>query len=591
MMRDFRIAYLFARYPNHAQPYCDTEIVALDSLGVELEIDALRPSRSTLRHANAAERRVETYYPPSIAIRGQETRLTNALATEHRSTLLDPNETHVAAQVQALIPGLERRSVRHVHVHFTGHAARVALVLKQTAGMPFSVTSHGPHPVPTPEEASLLRTLAREAEFMVAVSDWSLARLREICREHAHKIERIYNGIDLDEFGPPVPALVRARPRIASVGRLVEFKGFDVLVEACAELQQLGQDFECTLVGEGIARAEIEASIRAHELQDNVRLVGVRTQEEVRAILRSSDVFTLASRMDSRGASDVVPTVILEAMATGLPVVSTRLAGIPEQVEDGTTGLLVEPGDSRGLAAALHSVLRSVDDRQLFGAAGRARAERIFRAERSASALLERFLRCAKSPPVVAVPRSPGPTTAWLVDRWPAPEIEKLGGEVRARARDPATVVFVGAYDEEFSAESDANLALVARLEPLPDAGVLEARWLASPDARSTLDTVRETMHRRLRGEEYYRDARRAVWLADELRQRGIAHLHAARGSAMLCAYLVKKLAGLRVTYALGPCSGRRKRAHEQLAAELDTGTPYDSNALARTFRHHARVR
>src|SRR4029453_12053252 len=229
----------------------------------------------------------------------------------------------LARQALALAAGLERRSVAHVHVHFASHAAKVALFLKRVAGFPFSMTAHAQDFMVDLGNDDLLRELCREAEFVVAVSDWSRDRLRATCPESAEKIVRVYNGIDPAESPERAAFAEGPRPRIVSVARLIEFKGHHFLIEACAELRRRGRDFDCTIVGEGPWRERLPARPRGVGLGERVQLAGLRTQQEVKRLLLQADVFALASVVDAQGACDVLPTAILEAMASGLPVVAT----------------------------------------------------------------------------------------------------------------------------------------------------------------------------------------------------------------------------------------------------------------------------
>jgi glycosyltransferase involved in cell wall biosynthesis len=190
------------------------------------------------------------------------------------------------------------------------------------------------------------------------------------------------------------------RPRILSIGRLIEFKGFRELIAACAELKKRGIEFECEIIGDGPLRGALENAIAAAGLDGIVRLPGALPQEEVVRRLADCDVFALACIVDRKGASDVLPTVILEAMATARPIVSTRLAAVPEIVRDGESGLLVAPGDVEGFANALESLLRDPQLRARLGAAGRHNVEERFDVAKTAAQLLELV-------EAVALPRVP----------------------------------------------------------------------------------------------------------------------------------------------------------------------------------------
>src|SRR5262249_4801375 len=217
--------------------------------------------------------------------------------------------------------------------------------------------------------------------------------LRERCPNSAAKIHRIYNGIDLERF----PALSSSNsnriPRIVSVGRLVAFKGFQDLVDACAELARRRIDFVCDIIGDGPLRDTVQARIEQLDLSSRVNLLGSLSQGAVLEKLQAADIFALASTTDAYRATDVFPTVILEAMASARPVVSTRLAGIPELVVDGQTGMLVPPGDSTALAHALEQLLRDPELRLRFGHAGRNRIEQHFRIGQTVAPLIKLFER------------------------------------------------------------------------------------------------------------------------------------------------------------------------------------------------------
>src|SRR5205814_7853627 len=189
-------------------------------------------------------------------------------------------------------------------------------------------------------------------------TDYSRELLCQRCPDSAAKTYRVYNGINLEHFPPPVSAIVNPVPRIISVGRLVAFKGFEHLIEACAELARRGFDFVCDIIGDGPLRDGLQAKIESLNLSPRMDLHGSLSQQAVFEKLQAADIFALASVTDAQGASDIFPTVILEAMASARPVVSTRLAGISELVEDRQTGVLVSPGDTSALTQALEQLLR-----------------------------------------------------------------------------------------------------------------------------------------------------------------------------------------------------------------------------------------
>ena len=215
---------------------------------------------------------------------------------------------------------------------------------------------------------------------------------RRVVRNRAARFFAFTTGLISAAF--PKPEIDQRSPaaiRFLSVGRLVPFKGFDILIDACAELQKRGINFDCEIIGDGALREELEERASRQNLGERIHFAGEQSQNYVQAALRDCDVFVLASAPDERGASDIFPTVIAEAMATGKPVVSTTVAGIPELVANGENGLLVPPRDARALADAMEQFARDENLRGDFGRAGRLRIEQKFTIEKTIEPLLERF--------------------------------------------------------------------------------------------------------------------------------------------------------------------------------------------------------
>jgi glycosyltransferase involved in cell wall biosynthesis len=203
------------------------------------------------------------------------------------------------------------------------------------------------------------------------------------------KIWRVYNGVELErfpaaDFNAPVPVVI-------SVGRLIEKKGFGDLIEACRVLRDRGYDFRCEIIGDGPLEQELRGRIESAGLTSVVALAGPLPQEEVIARLARSRVFALPCVSEAGGGMDNLPTVIMEAMAAGLPVVSTPLGGVPEMVEEGVTGLLSGEHEPAALADSLGRLLGNREFAQSLGQAGRRRAAECFAIEQSGRALIKLF--------------------------------------------------------------------------------------------------------------------------------------------------------------------------------------------------------
>src|SRR6267142_4333171 len=400
-----RLGYLYSRYPVISQTFCDAEMLELEQRGIELVIGSVYPPLTSLRHEYIARLSAPIHYaPPQEILRILERNAKTTrkwprdLVEQHEGRYGPMAKAEQRARNALYFAGFFARSgVDHVHVHFANRAAHTAVFLKEISGTPFSVTAHGQDFMKDLGSDDLLREICAAAEFVAAETDYSRDLLRQRCPNSAAKIHRVYNGIDLERF--PVPRSANNHvPRIVSVGRLVPFKGFDDLIDACDELARRRIDFVCDIIGDGPLRETLQAKIEQLDLSSRVNLLGSLSQDTVLEKLQAADIFALASTTDTQGATDVFPTVILEAMASARPVVSTRLAGIPELVVDGQTGLLVSPADTAALTEALQKLLCDRELRVRYSCAGRARIEQHFRIEHTVAPLLKLFQDAASTP-------------------------------------------------------------------------------------------------------------------------------------------------------------------------------------------------
>ena len=402
-----RLGYLYSRYPVLSQTFCDAEMLELERRGHEIVLASLYLPKTPLRHEYLANLRASIRYAPSSRDLDKLARKAKRLGRWPRATVAR-HEKKYGAEYKAALRArnalffaefFKRERVPHFHVHFANRAAHTAMFVKAISGIPFSMTAHGQDFMSDLGNDELLRELCASAEFVGAETDYSRDLLAARCPESRKKIFRVYNGIDLSRFPrgdvlSAVPGRSQARPskiRFLSVGRLVAFKGFHFLIDACAELQKCGLNFDCEIIGEGALGEELEQRVSRQNLRERIHFAGEQSQNYVLAALHHCDIFVLASAPDERGASDIFPTVIAEAMATGKPVVSTTVAGIPELVANRETGLLAPPRDARALADAMEQFARDENLRADFGRAGRLRIEQKFTIEKTIEPLLARF--------------------------------------------------------------------------------------------------------------------------------------------------------------------------------------------------------
>jgi glycosyltransferase involved in cell wall biosynthesis len=209
-------------------------------------------------------------------------------------------------------------------------------------------------------------------------------------------VHRVYNGLDLAPFIEARAKADRSRAAggILSVGRLIEKKGYDDLISACAFLRDRGFDFKCRIVGEGPLEASLKSRIANHKLQDHVVLTGPLPMSEItRLLAEETQIFALACKTEHDGGKDNLPTVLMEAMAASLPCVSTRLAGVPEMVVDGVTGLLCNERHPEQLAGLLGALLQDPAHCEEMGCAGLEHAKQHFAKEVAYRSLLGKFAR------------------------------------------------------------------------------------------------------------------------------------------------------------------------------------------------------
>ena len=399
-------AYLFERFPSFTQTFCFREVE-------EMVRQGMKPAVYSIREADEGSA-AEASLVGHVRYLPRDEELNKAVRKARDAHLIHSDVWDVFAGwgdrgdktrlYEAAWLGLElkRRRIRHVHAHFAGMAARTAYWIKQFYGIGFSFTGHANDIFCETDFPVSLDELVKEAHLVVTETDYSRDWLRRRCPEWAGKIERAYNGIHPGEFARA--EFAAEPPEILSVGRIIAKKGFGELIEACGLLRERGVEYRCHIIGSGPLEGALREQIARAGLEKLVMLEGARPEAEVMAFLRRARVFALACTRDPDGSSDNLPTVIMEAMAAGLPVVSTKVAGVPEMIEDGATGRLLEEHDVAGLAAALEELLRDAGLARRWGAAGRGLVERKFATQGTTSRLKHLLTRRARVwPPPRAV--------------------------------------------------------------------------------------------------------------------------------------------------------------------------------------------
>ena len=296
------------------------------------------------------------------------------------------------------------------------------------------------------------------------------------------------------------------------------------------------------------------------DLASRVTLLGSLSQAAVAEKLRAADIFALASTTDRQGASDVFPTVILEAMSAARPVVSTQLAGIPELLIHKETGFLVPPGDTIALVDALEQLIRDHELRVRYGQAGRARVEQHFRIEQTVAPLLELFETASAASPKFRQRRASrseaAPTVqrvAYLIDRWPDKDLPLIGRELEEMKRRN---IFIAPFVCEFDSAARFTPAMermAPQLEFLPDAMVMEAEWRANRALAQKLEEERAQEDDRAPGAVFLRQARFALVLRRLLVEKEVSHVHATSSRALVCALILQEVIDVTVSTTIEP--------------------------------------
>ncbi|MEM8530963.1 MAG: glycosyltransferase family 4 protein, partial [Chloroflexota bacterium] len=343
-----------------SETFIVNELLAHQSAGLDIDIFSLRAPIDGRFHEMLSRVHAPVTYLPHHGLKAEdlwERLRASATQSGFSEAFVECCHEDVddVAQALTLAQLVRERGITHLHAHFGSVATTVARLASCFTGVPYSFTAHAKdlyHESVNPVD--LQRKLAT-ADAVVTVSDYNVRHLQTEFGPDAQRVSRIYNGVNLEQFPYCDPA---DRPqRIIAVGRLVEKKGFDVLIDACALMRDRGRDTECLIVGSGAQEAVLAERITQHGLESQVHLIGPRPQEAVIELIQNSAVFTAPCVIGQDGNRDGLPTVLIESMALGTPCVATDVTGIPELVRDGVTGLLVAQNDPVALADALERVL------------------------------------------------------------------------------------------------------------------------------------------------------------------------------------------------------------------------------------------
>ncbi len=356
-----RIAYVVKRYPRYSETFIVNEILAHEASGLDLSIislnapvdthfqDAISKVRAPVSYLSTASTKASSLWKD---LKDVAKVIPNFWQKLGQLDTEDGTELWQAAMLAKLV---HTRGITHLHAHFATSATSVARLAAKLADIPYSFTAHAKDIFHETVDSSDLERKLIDAESVITVSDFNLDYLKTRYPKASHSLKRIYNGLDLAKFPFEVP--IKRPPTIVSVGRLVEKKGFDVLLDACAMLKLKNVEFRCEIIGSGDLEELLKAKIKSLNLSNEVTLLGPRPQIEMIKHVQNARVFAAPCVVGKDGNRDGLPTVLLEAMALGTACISTDVTGIPELIQDNKTGLQVPQNNPQALALALEQLL------------------------------------------------------------------------------------------------------------------------------------------------------------------------------------------------------------------------------------------
>jgi colanic acid/amylovoran biosynthesis glycosyltransferase len=399
-----RLAYMTGEYPRATDTFIQREVSELRDMGYYVQTFSARkpPQKENIGIETTAARESTIYLlPPRGLLRAHVSQLVTSPAKYFSAAKLawkicPPGVRAIARQIAyfaeagMLVRLIKKHALSHLHNHFADSSCSVAMIAAEMGGFTFSFTMHGPAEFFEPKIWRIDEKVCR-ALFVNCISHFCRSQAMVFAPQECwEKLRIVHCGVDPDLF--QVRKHDGRGNRLLFVGRLAAAKGLPILLDTVAKVG--GATLH--IVGDGPDLKRLEERADALNVLGRVKFLGYQSQQRVRELLKQADVFVMSSFAEG------VPVVLMEAMAAGVPVVATRIAGIPELVQDGHTGLLVSPGDTEAAASAIRRLLEDGDLRNRLAAAGRDIVEREFNI-RAESRWLARILTNAlagKSEPI-----------------------------------------------------------------------------------------------------------------------------------------------------------------------------------------------
>lgn len=399
---------MMSRFPKITETFILFEMLAAEEAGANVDVFPLRREMTDKMHPEAVEFVHRAHFVPlmSSEIVFDNLRMLMTHPIRWLSTLWTIVRSNIGCRrflvgAVAVFPKcvtlarrMQEQKIDHIHAHFASHPAAAAWMIHQFSAIPYSFVAHGSD---LHRDRDMLGEKVQDAAFVVAISEYNRRIiLDETGEQHAAKVNVIHCGVNPADFRLQENHRSIGEENVLQVlciGTLHEVKGQRYLIDAVKAVTDQGVKIKLHLVGDGPDQQLLEEHVTAHGLEEAVVFEGRRDRHEIIELLKTADVLATPSVPTADGRREGIPVVLMEGMAAGLPVISSRLSGIPELVEHDINGLLTEPGDSQAIADALLRLASDVELRKRFGAAGRKTVEKHFSLEAGVRQVLHQIGR------------------------------------------------------------------------------------------------------------------------------------------------------------------------------------------------------
>jgi len=405
------LTYIVSMFPCWSETFILNELVNHRRAGVDVSIFSLKKCSEDMVHEEAKTFLGKTTYAagffnPILWLSHLWLLLTSpVIYLKILFTLFFLKSTDNSVKIKALavfclaptfITAARNKKTSHLHAHFATYPALLAWIIYCFTRIPFTLTAHA-HDIYFNQD--ILAIIADDASAVVTISEFNK---RFICQKlgekYCNKIHVIHCGIDLNRFTYDTKRIFPQRDgqplSILSIGRLSGIKGFSYLIEALRLLQNDGVSFVCNIIGDGPLKGQLKQQVDESGLAEQICFLGSKKSDEIPEYLKKSDVFVLACATDKIEIHDGIPVVFMEAMAYGVPVIGTRLSGIPELIRHQETGLCAEPENPSSLKDIMQIFIKNREKLPFMTQTARQLIEREFNIETNSSELRNLFLTC-----------------------------------------------------------------------------------------------------------------------------------------------------------------------------------------------------